>query len=73
MQKCVIAVIGLFGCCLAAMSPVIIVPGDGGSQLEARANKPSVPHFFCQKKVIFVRGGGCAIAEIADNFYLPLV
>lgn len=34
----------------AARSPVLIIPGDGGSQLEAMAsNKPSVPHFYCEK------------------------
>lgn len=26
-----------------------IVPGDGGSQLDARLNKTDVPHFFCTK------------------------
>lgn len=32
-----------------ALSPVILVPGDGGSQLEGRGNKPSVVHFYCEK------------------------
>ncbi|KRX73611.1 Group XV phospholipase A2 [Trichinella sp. T6] len=31
-------------------SPVIIVPGDGGNQLEARLNKTETVHYFCQKK-----------------------
>jgi pimeloyl-ACP methyl ester carboxylesterase len=33
-----------------AFSPVLLIPGDGGSQLEAKAhNKPSTAHFFCEK------------------------
>ncbi|OQV19903.1 Group XV phospholipase A2 [Hypsibius exemplaris] len=32
------------------LSPVIMLPGDGGSQLQARLNKPSVPHYFCVQK-----------------------
>ncbi|CAL1265697.1 unnamed protein product [Larinioides sclopetarius] len=31
-------------------SPVILVPGDGGSQLVAKLNKPSKVHIFCDKK-----------------------
>ncbi|GBL87797.1 Group XV phospholipase A2 [Araneus ventricosus] len=31
-------------------SPVILVPGDGGSQLDAKLNKPSRVHRFCGKK-----------------------
>ncbi|XP_035678867.1 phospholipase A2 group XV-like [Branchiostoma floridae] len=30
-------------------SPVVLIPGDGGSQLEAKLNKPSSPHYFCDK------------------------
>ncbi|KAH0534846.1 phospholipase A2 group XV-like [Cotesia glomerata] len=30
-------------------SPVIFVPGDGGSQLEAQLNKTVVPHYLCEK------------------------
>ncbi|KAG8041536.1 hypothetical protein G9C98_002829 [Cotesia typhae] len=30
-------------------SPVIFVPGDGGSQLEAQLNKTIVPHYLCEK------------------------
>ena len=26
------------------------VPGDGGSQLDAKLDKPDVPHYFCEKK-----------------------
>lgn len=29
--------------------PVILVPGDGGSQLEAKLNKSSVVHYVCHK------------------------
>lgn len=29
--------------------PIVFVPGDAGSQLEARLNKTSVPHYFCDK------------------------
>ncbi|KAF7992945.1 hypothetical protein HCN44_005726 [Aphidius gifuensis] len=30
-------------------SPVIFVPGDGGSQVEAKINKTTVPHYLCEK------------------------
>ncbi|KAL9954753.1 hypothetical protein ACROYT_G042327 [Oculina patagonica] len=30
-------------------TPVIIVPGTGGSQLEAKLNKPSFLHWYCSK------------------------
>lgn len=30
--------------------PLVLVPGDGGSQLVAKLNKPTVVHYFCQKK-----------------------
>jgi len=30
--------------------PVIMIPGDGGSRIEARLNKTWVPHYFCYKK-----------------------
>ncbi|EFN76868.1 group XV phospholipase A2 isoform X1 [Harpegnathos saltator] len=30
-------------------SPVIFIPGDGGSQVEAKINKPSVVHYICEK------------------------
>ncbi|KAK6183616.1 hypothetical protein SNE40_011058 [Patella caerulea] len=32
------------------LNPVIIVPGDGGSQMDAVLNKTSVVHFFCRKE-----------------------
>lgn len=31
------------------LSPVILVPGYGGSRLEARRNKTLVKHYFCQR------------------------
>ncbi|PAA61691.1 hypothetical protein BOX15_Mlig028650g1, partial [Macrostomum lignano] len=34
----------------AAKTPVILIPGDGGSQVEARLDgKPWVPHYWCSK------------------------
>lgn len=33
-----------------ALSPVVIVPGDGSNQLEARINKPSTVSPLCKKK-----------------------
>ncbi|XP_034101270.1 phospholipase A2 group XV [Drosophila albomicans] len=32
------------------LSPVIFVPGDGGSQVEARLNKSDAPYFVCEKQ-----------------------
>ncbi|XP_012540155.1 phospholipase A2 group XV isoform X1 [Monomorium pharaonis] len=32
------------------VSPVILVPGNGGSQVEAKIDKPSVVHYICEKK-----------------------
>ncbi|XP_070506922.1 lysosomal phospholipase A and acyltransferase-like isoform X2 [Chironomus tepperi] len=31
------------------LSPVIFVPGDGGSQVDVKLNKPSTVHIFCTK------------------------
>ncbi|VVD01942.1 unnamed protein product, partial [Leptidea sinapis] len=31
------------------LSPVILIPGDGGSQLEAKLNKTEVVHYICAK------------------------
>lgn len=31
------------------ISPVILVPGDGGSQIEAKINKSTVVHYICEK------------------------
>ncbi|KAJ8958547.1 hypothetical protein NQ314_006386 [Rhamnusium bicolor] len=35
------------GC--ATLNPVVLIPGDGGSQLEAQLNKSNVIHYICQK------------------------
>lgn len=32
------------------VTPVILVPGDGGSQLQAKLNKPTTVHYVCDKK-----------------------
>lgn len=34
----------------SGFSPVVIVPGTAGSQLDAKLDKPSVKHFYCEKK-----------------------
>lgn len=34
---------------LEKIPPVIFVPGDGGSQLEAKLNKTSTVHYYCDK------------------------
>ncbi|XP_031846940.1 lysosomal phospholipase A and acyltransferase [Nomia melanderi] len=31
------------------ISPVIFVPGDGGSQIEAKLNKTTIVHYLCEK------------------------
>ena len=33
----------------SSVYPVVLVPGDGGSQIEARLNKTEVAHFWCSK------------------------
>ncbi|KAK8391238.1 hypothetical protein O3P69_017126 [Scylla paramamosain] len=35
---------------LRPVPPVILVPGDGGSQMEAKLDKPAVVHYVCTKK-----------------------
>jgi lysophospholipase-3 len=32
------------------LSPVILVPGDGGSRLEAKLDKKDVAHHYCERK-----------------------
>lgn len=44
-----IVFIVFFGWSLASLNPVILIPGDGGAQLEARLNKTNVVHYICQK------------------------
>ena len=41
--------ISIFGHLTHGFKPVIIIPGTGGSRLEARLNKPSVNHWYCSK------------------------
>lgn len=38
-----------------AINPVVIVPGDGSNQLEARLNKPSTVSWLCSKKADWFR------------------
>lgn len=33
-----------------ALNPIILVPGDGGSQIEARLNKTKTVHYLCSSK-----------------------
>ncbi|ODN02819.1 Group XV phospholipase A2 [Orchesella cincta] len=42
----------LSGCAQSAkgLHPVILVPGDGGSQVEAKLDKPTTVHYVCTKK-----------------------
>ena len=35
---------------LPRLHPILLVPGDGGSQIEARLNKSSSGHWWCSKK-----------------------
>lgn len=45
--------ITLFVCSIVQckiLNPVILVPGDGGTQFEAKLNKTVVPHYACDKK-----------------------
>lgn len=39
----------LFVLSVASLNPVILIPGDGGAQLEARLNKTNVIHYICEK------------------------
>jgi hypothetical protein len=32
------------------LSPVILLPGDGGSRLEAKLDRKDVPHHYCERK-----------------------
>lgn len=31
------------------LNPIVLIPGDGGSQVEARLNKSSAVHYICEK------------------------
>ncbi|CAG9824467.1 unnamed protein product [Phaedon cochleariae] len=39
----------LFTSSLSVLNPVVLVPGDGGCQLEAKINKTNVVHYICEK------------------------
>ncbi|XP_030024885.2 phospholipase A2 group XV [Manduca sexta] len=45
----VLFIYGILAQNIWGLSPVILIPGDGGSQLEARLNKTSVVHYICAK------------------------
>lgn len=40
-------------CCInlavGGLNPVVLIPGDGGSQVEAKLNKSSAVHYICEK------------------------
>lgn len=40
---------GFIGLSYGLLNPVILIPGDGGSQIEAKVNKTSVVHYICEK------------------------
>lgn len=48
-EKCVLLTILSLFFAAAALKPVIFIPGDGGSQLEAKLNKSDVVHYVCTK------------------------
>lgn len=39
----------LFSTICASLNPVILIPGDGGAQLEAKLNKTQAVHYICDK------------------------
>ncbi|XP_063617246.1 phospholipase A2 group XV-like [Cydia splendana] len=45
----ILFVYGIFAQNSLGLSPVVLIPGDGGSQLEAKLNKSSVVHYICAK------------------------
>eukprot|EP00938_MAST-03A_sp_MAST-3A-sp1_P002951 g2951.t1 len=49
MMVCVLLLL-MIAKCSATLSPVVIIPGDGSNQLEAKLNKPTTKHFYCSKK-----------------------
>ncbi|XP_078048857.1 lysosomal phospholipase A and acyltransferase [Augochlora pura] len=59
MRLCLFICAIIFLCCVSPVrlwhvknkqiSPIIFVPGDGGSQIEAKLNKTSAVHYFCEK------------------------
>ncbi|KAK6174414.1 hypothetical protein SNE40_017695 [Patella caerulea] len=49
-RSCVIFILFFAFQSTRSLNPVILVPGDGGSQIEAKLDKPSVVHYVCEKK-----------------------
>lgn len=49
-MRCSWAVAAILPFVASAVRPVVIVPGDGGNQLEAKLDKPSHLHFYCARK-----------------------
>lgn len=45
---CVLFSILISSAC-GALNPIILMPGDGGSQLDAKLNKTNVVHYICEK------------------------
>ena len=51
MMQCVFLLLMVVKCTRSAsLSPVVIIPGDGSNQLDAKLDKPSTKHFYCSKK-----------------------
>ncbi|XP_023023539.2 lysosomal phospholipase A and acyltransferase [Leptinotarsa decemlineata] len=48
IKKSLISVF-IFTFATATLNPVILIPGDGGNQIEAKLNKTQVPHYICEK------------------------
>lgn len=34
----------------AGLNPIILIPGDGGSRLQAKLDRNEVQHYYCEKK-----------------------
>lgn len=49
LNAILVIILGLLAQKSLAISPVILIPGDGGSQLEAKLNKSTVVHYICGK------------------------
>jgi len=50
MKSIIFLLIHLFTSVFASISPVVIIPGTAGSRLEAKLDKPTTKHWYCQKK-----------------------
>lgn len=47
--KNVIFLIILIKTVCASLNPIILIPGDGGAQVEAKLNRSNVVHYICEK------------------------